>query len=299
MNWFINLKISSKLLIAVLIIALFAVVAGGIGILNLTSLKQADTGLYQDNALALEYSGETAVNILQLQYSVLQYRYATTPALMDEIKNSILEYQKTVGDNTAKLVDKITSYSNASGELTGLISEISTVWGSYSDNLNLFFQYTDEGMTAKAMSQRDTLNSIGNEIRDKILKSMSLIAESASERAAGNAIQSDRAILIMIIVIAFVLIVSIVLFLISFEKASPFMLLEYNPASFAFLSKAAVLYQPAVAVLLSAAGLSKNTPMVAAPAPNADVILEASPKPVEAPITSTLFGPGIGPCPLT
>ncbi|MNM79000.1 hypothetical protein D3C81_909210 [compost metagenome] len=82
-----------------------------------------------------------------------------------------------------------------------------------------------------------------------------------------------------------------VCFLISSEKASPLILLAYNPASWASFSKAAELYQPAVPGLPSAAGFSKNTPIVAAPEPNAAEIRDAIPNPVEAPITNTFFGP--------
>ena len=63
----------------------------------------------------------------------------------------------------------------------------------------------------------------------------------------------------------------------SSENASPLMLLEYRPSRFAASSKAAALYQPAEPGLDSVPGFSKNTPIVAAPLPNAAEILDASP----------------------
>ncbi len=60
------------------------------------------------------------------------------------------------------------------------------------------------------------------------------------------------------------------------------------------LFKRRVLYQPGDAGRPGSAGFSKNTPIVAAFEPNALVMREASPNPVEAPITSTFFGPLIG-----
>jgi hypothetical protein len=91
------------------------------------------------------------------------------------------------------------------------------------------------------------------------------------------------------------LIRSIVFCFTSFEKASPLMLLAYRPASSACFSKAAVLYQPAEAGFPSAGGFSKKTPMVAALLPKALVILEANPKPVDAPMINTFFGPSMKP----
>src|SRR3989338_11207772 len=70
------------------------------------------------------------------------------------------------------------------------------------------------------------------------------------------------------------LITSRVCFLISSENASPLILLPNKPAARASFSKATELYQPAVAVLLFSAGLSKKTPTVDAPQPKAATTLE-------------------------
>ena len=82
---------------------------------------------------------------------------------------------------------------------------------------------------------------------------------------------------------------------ISLEKASPLILFAYNPALVASCSKAAELYHPGEAVFPSAGPFSKNTPIVAAFDPKAEVILEANPNPVEAPITKTFLAPSIAP----
>src|SRR6478609_9566567 len=73
------------------------------------------------------------------------------------------------------------------------------------------------------------------------------------------------------------------------------MLLAYKPACCACFSKAAVLYHPGEPGLPGCGGFSKNTPMVEALEPKALVILEAKPKPVEAPITNTFLAPAIDP----
>jgi hypothetical protein len=73
------------------------------------------------------------------------------------------------------------------------------------------------------------------------------------------------------------LISSITFALHSSENASPLTLFAYKPCSFANLSKAAALYQPAVPGFFSVPGFSKKTPIVAAPEPNAALILEAKP----------------------
>ena len=73
------------------------------------------------------------------------------------------------------------------------------------------------------------------------------------------------------------------------------MLFAYIPSFAASFSKAAELYHPGEAVLPSVGGFSKKMTIVYAFEPNALVILDANPNPVEAPITKTRFGPSIWP----
>jgi methyl-accepting chemotaxis protein len=211
MKWFLNLKISSKLLAAFLIIAVFAAIAGGVGIINLTSVKAADSDLYRYNALALQHSGKTAVNILQLQFNVLQYRYASTPSAAEEIKNLIAEYQNSVGADIANLVENIKANPDAGDELKGLADSMNDAWSGYNENLNTFFQYIDEGLLGKSIEQREALTKTGEAIRDMILQSMSMISVEAEEKASANARKSDMAIYIMPLTMVVVIAVSVVL----------------------------------------------------------------------------------------
>ena len=64
---------------------------------------------------------------------------------------------------------------------------------------------------------------------------------------------------------------------ISSEKASPIKFLETSPSSFAASLKAMVFHQPADPTLFPSTPFSNATPIVSAPAPNANEILEASP----------------------
>ena len=64
---------------------------------------------------------------------------------------------------------------------------------------------------------------------------------------------------------------------ISSEKASPIKFLEISPSSFADSLKAMVFHQPADPTLFPSTPFSNATPIVSAPAPNANETLEASP----------------------
>ncbi len=77
----------------------------------------------------------------------------------------------------------------------------------------------------------------------------------------------------------------------SWENASPLSDLANRPSSVAAFSKAAVLYQPAVPVRFSVPGFSKKSPRVLAPDENAGTMRDASPYPVDDPMTRTFLGP--------
>jgi methyl-accepting chemotaxis protein len=211
MKWFVDLKISSKLFLAFCLITLLALAVGIVSIINLITLKNADTDLYDKNSLALQYSGETTASVLQLQYTVLQYRYATTPAQTEEIKALIADYEKATDENLDKLINKIMETKSASDELIKTAEELQTIWGNYSSNLEAYFQYIDEGSLGKSIEQREILADIGDEMKDKIINCSALVSLSAGEKSASNAVKTSRAINAVIIVLIIVIAASLFL----------------------------------------------------------------------------------------
>ena len=53
MNWYYNLKISKKLILGFVIVALFSGIVGLIGIINLMNLSEMDNSLYKYETLPL------------------------------------------------------------------------------------------------------------------------------------------------------------------------------------------------------------------------------------------------------
>ena len=73
MKWYANLKISVKLIIGFLVVAVIAAIVGVVGVISIANIKQSDTELYQRNALGLQYSGSAAVCFQQIRYDADQY----------------------------------------------------------------------------------------------------------------------------------------------------------------------------------------------------------------------------------
>ena len=53
MNWFYNLKLSTKLLSGFILVALFAGTVGLVGTIKIKQVDDADTALYEQNAKPL------------------------------------------------------------------------------------------------------------------------------------------------------------------------------------------------------------------------------------------------------
>ncbi len=72
MKWFYNLKISSKLIIGFVIVAMIAGVVGITGIINIKTIDSEDTELYKLNTVPLVYLEEVAVALLNKDLEALE-----------------------------------------------------------------------------------------------------------------------------------------------------------------------------------------------------------------------------------
>lgn len=55
MKWFLNKKIAVKLISSFLVVAVIAGIVGGVGLININRISDADTQLFERNALGLDY----------------------------------------------------------------------------------------------------------------------------------------------------------------------------------------------------------------------------------------------------
>lgn len=176
MKWFLDLKITSKLIVTALVLSLLAAIVGAVGVGSLLRLKKADTELYERDSVSLQYSGETAVSILQLQYYVLQQRYVKTPKETEEVKQLILDYQDLTDKNLKKLTDSVTLKYKNNEELNNIVLELQDNWLVYNQSLTQYFDYVNQGVLSKSIEVRETMSKIGVTMKDSILEFMDIIS---------------------------------------------------------------------------------------------------------------------------
>jgi methyl-accepting chemotaxis protein len=102
MKWFYNMKIASKLTCFSLLMALIAAMVGYVGITQLTTLKMADTAMYNDNVLPLGKAAQTAKNLQKLRVMVRDSLLAETK---EEREKQYAKVHDTVAEIEAMLKD--------------------------------------------------------------------------------------------------------------------------------------------------------------------------------------------------
>lgn len=224
MIWFKNLKISKKLITGFLIVAIIAAVVGVVGIINLLSIRQADTELYENNALALQYSGDTAVNFQQLRYNIFKLSTVDTDKDIQDMRQLINEFELA----TKKSMDNLMTVKFDNPVIAALNKEIQAQLEQYLSYNSDCSEMVDTGRKAQADDLIvNTMAPLGMNLRDNFLKLSQLVADEAKEAAENNAATALTAIIIMIVVAAAAIVISLILGLgISRSIARPILKLE-------------------------------------------------------------------------
>jgi methyl-accepting chemotaxis protein len=207
MNFVKNMKISAKLIAGFLIVAIIAAVVGVIGIINLSTIRNADTSMYKNQALGLQYSGDASVNFMQLRYFLLKLTSVSSEKDIQDVVASLDEFTKSTDD----MYNKFKTEIKADKDIEALTGEIDKNWETYKQQLNTLIQYINAGQTKEKEEFIPVVSQTGTTLRDDYLQLMQLVSDDAAEVAANNAASAQGAIVIMIIVVVVAVLIAIIL----------------------------------------------------------------------------------------
>jgi methyl-accepting chemotaxis protein len=193
-----GMRISKKLTVAFAIIISITLMVSIIGIIDIFSIKNADSMLYQEYTLGLQYAGDAAVTFQQLRYDTLKLdKLLTAGSSQDEINKLVTSAR-----------DEITSVSNTlikcdsvvvSEELRDLLTTIDDQWSQYTtlakQNLDYASNNDLKGLTGNAAAA----GNMGIAVRDNCLKLFSNLSQKASEIAASNGNMAIIGFIVMLI----------------------------------------------------------------------------------------------------
>jgi len=208
MKWFENIKISKKLILGFLVVALLAAVVGAVAIFNILGMSEADTALYEEDSLGLQYAGSAAVNFQQVRYNALKMVYLDADAKADirETSASIEAFRTTLDELFAKCDSTIKSE-----KILAFLNELDDEWETYKPMLQNLIDYKSSGNQAKVEALVSPMNTLGASLRDNFLSLFEMVSEQAAMRSEQNSAQGQTAIIIMAAVIAAAIIISLLL----------------------------------------------------------------------------------------
>ena len=193
MKWFYNLKISQKLLNGFLVMVLITCIIGATGLINIFTIIKADTLLYEENTLGLQYAGDAAT-----YYQRLRYNVAEMIVLHDELQKET--FAKKFENFIAMVQQNLDLYEAGiiSAEDRALFDTVSTAWKEYKSYAQEMTQLTRNGdydgvkavLTVKAAAA-------GSQVQDSIAKLVAYNESGGQERSASNTMKANIAAAIM------------------------------------------------------------------------------------------------------
>ena len=194
-----------------MIVAIIAAAVGIVGIINIASIREDDTSMYQVDAQGLEHSGAAAVNFQQLRYNVLKMTTLTDKKSIDETRLLIEQFHKTTTENLNKYKNEVLIHVD-NKEIIAVMKDIDTAWGNYEPNITKYLAFVDGGKTKEGNDLVvNTMAPIGVTLRDDFLKLMQLVSDSADLRAKGNQETATTATYIMIAAVVAAVAIALIL----------------------------------------------------------------------------------------
>ena len=207
MKWYRNLRISAKLILGFLAVAIIAALVGIVGLVNINKINNADTVLFEKNTLGISYSGDANTNFQRLRYNALKLAVvetdeeeaeciATIEEMSGNIDDLLLKYRSIIDDD-----EDIANYDNLNAQ-----------WKEYKNYMQKVIDYTNAGQDAEAKNViLNDSDKLGDEIREELSGIVENNNAQAEQTAQYNDTMAASAFITMIIVMAVGVILSIAL----------------------------------------------------------------------------------------
>jgi len=207
MKWYLNLKVGVKLIIGFIIVAIIAGTIGIVGAVNIKTIDDADTKLYEEMTVPLGEMVLMVDSYQRMRGNVKDLLLATTP-------EEIVEAEKKIELRNDEFTTHITSFKKTlfTDEGKALVENIISNKNLYDQ---LVLEVIDDLKTGDKAAAEAIVDGDGNEIRTQIEEDYrSLIAlkvKNAEETADNNTEAANTAMMVMIVLIAVGIFVSILL----------------------------------------------------------------------------------------
>ena len=207
MKWFYNMKISTKLIVAFILVTIITGIIGFIGITDIRSLNKNDTELYENMTVPITQLGQISTSFQRMRVDMRDMIIAQTP-------EDIADYGNRIKERRAE----IDQYA-ASFEKTMIAQEIKDAYKEFTDSRKAYDILADRILEqAKANKDAEASAIITGEgvkitqtEQDAITKLVKLKEEIAKKTSDNNSKIANSAISMMIVSIILGILISIAL----------------------------------------------------------------------------------------
>lgn len=209
MKWFKNLKIKKKLIFSFILISILCGAMGLLASCNLNSLNKSDTELYEEMTVPLYLIGEISTRFEQSRVKVVDAIHAESPADIKEKTDEIQAIRDRVSELTKQFesIELTDDMKSAHAEFV----ESRKVYGAELDKAIALVKENKDAEALAMTSENGGLTKAAASEQAAIEKIMNIKVEEAKEKAAANADDANRTIILTFAIAVSVFILSLVI----------------------------------------------------------------------------------------
>jgi methyl-accepting chemotaxis protein len=206
MRWFYNLKISAKLIIGFLFVAVIAGVVGGVALVNINNMSEADVLMYEENVLGLDYAGNAAVEFQEVRLYVTKILLNDTAEEQNKSIQLIKEHIAEADEYLQLYEDGIISDADRKQ-----FNDLKPKWEEYKSLIDKEFELVQLGESEQLEKLVLVVASVGESVMESFNSLLEYNSNVANTRLEQNKKIASNASTTMIIVIFIGILVAITL----------------------------------------------------------------------------------------
>ena len=198
MKWFLNMKISAKLLGGFFLVAIIAGVIGFVGITKIKEIDEADTAMYELNTKPMAPLLTVAVSFQRIRVNYRDLSLADNPEQVNRFATRIKELEGVIQEHLVEIEKSLKA------------EETKKAFQEINDNLAKFKPRLDKVVTLAVAGQKeeavremrtDSMGSLARAVDESVQKLADLKIKLAEEKAAHNTEIANAATTLMIVML--------------------------------------------------------------------------------------------------
>ncbi len=209
MKGFMNLKISAKLLIGFILVAILAGIMGVYSIINIKSLDDSDTELYEHNTVPIAQMADISTAFQRLRVNMRDMIIADDAETIEANRVRIMDRRAEISENSTEFEKLIIS-----DDMQALYDDFKAtrvVYGAEIDKVIVLAQANKDDEAILALSEDAPVGVANRAEQDAITAIIEAKISDADKKSISNSAQANSTTMIMIIILVIVMVLSIVL----------------------------------------------------------------------------------------